>query len=67
MFKPVVVGAMDQRVYIAQLNIEHFRGKLLSEKDDAKRRQIARLLAEEEAKLKALSNRPGDKKEKDKC
>jgi hypothetical protein len=59
-------GAMDQRVFIAQLNIEHYREKLLSEKDGATRRQIARLLAEEEAKLVALSDPPGNNKEKDK-
>ena len=60
------IGAMDQRVYIAQLNIKHFREKLLGEKDDARRRQIASLLAEEEAKLAALSDPPGNNKETDK-
>ena len=57
---------MDQRVLIAQLNIEHYRERLLSEQDDATRRQIGRLLAEEEAKLAALSDPPGNDKEKDK-
>ncbi len=57
---------MDQRVYIAKINIEHFRGKLLTEKDDGKRRQITHLLAEEEAKLAVLSDPPGNPKEKDK-
>ncbi len=50
---------MDQRTYIAQLNIEHYRRKLLTEQDDATRQQIARLLAEEEAKLAALNDPPG--------
>ncbi len=57
---------MDQRVFIAQLNIEHFRQKLLSEEDGAPRRQIAHLLAEEQAKLAALSDPPANNKEKDK-
>ncbi len=57
---------MDQRVFIAQLNVEHYRQKLLSEKDGATRRQIARLLAEEQAKLAALSDPPGNNKEKNK-
>ncbi len=51
---------MDQRVFIAQLNIEHYRQKLLSEKDGATRRQIARLLAEEQGKLAALNDPPGE-------
>jgi len=46
---------MDQRVYIARLNIEHYRKKLTTENDSATRRQIAGLLAEEEAKLAALT------------
>ncbi len=57
---------MDQRVFIAQLNIEHFRQKLLSEEDGATRRQLAHLLAEEQAKLAALSDPPANNKEKDK-
>ncbi len=57
---------MDQRVFIAQLNIEHFRQKLLSEEDGAARRQIAHLLAEEQAKLAALSDPLENNKEKDK-
>lgn len=40
---------MDQRVYIARLNIEHYRRKLGTEKDEATRLTITRLLAEEEA------------------
>jgi hypothetical protein len=57
-------GAMDQRVFIAQLNIEHYRQKLLSENDGATRRQITHLLAEEEAKLAAFSDPLGNPKEK---
>ncbi len=39
---------------IAQLNIEHFRRKLAEETDASKREILLQLLAEEEAKLKAL-------------
>ena len=46
---------MDRTV--ARLNIEHFQKKLVTETDDAKRQQILRLLAEEEAKLMALEAR----------
>jgi hypothetical protein len=57
---------MNQRVYIAKLNIKHFRQKLLAAKDDATRQQIAGLLAEEEAKLAALTDPLGNTKETDK-
>ena len=57
--------AMDQRIFVAQLNIEHFRNKLLGETDAATRKRIAGLLAEEEAKLAALLNKP-ENKQKDK-
>ena len=57
---------MDQRVLIARLNVEHFRRKLLTEQDEATRRTITRLLAEEEAKLAALTNPPGKNKGNDK-
>jgi hypothetical protein len=46
---------MDKAV--ARLNIEHFQKKLASETDETRRRQILRLLAEEEAKLTALEAR----------
>ncbi len=52
-------SAMDQRVYIAQLNIEHYRRKLLTERDEAQRQTINRLLAAEEAKLAELTDPPG--------
>ena len=42
--------------YIARLNIEHYRKQLATEQDETKREQIARLLAEEEAKLAALND-----------
>jgi len=58
---------MDQRAYIAQLNIEHYRRKLLTEQVDATRQQIVRLLAEEEAKLAALTDPPGKDEEQDRC
>jgi len=45
---------MDQRLFIAQLNIEHYRWKLNGVLDAAQRRMIVQLLAEEEAKLAAL-------------
>jgi PAS domain-containing protein len=47
---------VDQRVFIAKLNMEHLRGQLAREHDDAKRRIIIRLLAAEEVKLAILSN-----------
>ena len=40
---------------MARLNIEHFRHLLERETDEIKRKTILRLLAEEEAKLKALT------------
>lgn len=46
---------MDPRIIIAQLNVEHYRRKLASERDDATRRIISELLAEEEATLAALT------------
>jgi hypothetical protein len=48
--------------FVARLNIEHYRKLLADEADDAKRQRLLRLLAEEEAKLVALSDPP--KKEK---
>jgi hypothetical protein len=40
---------------VARLNIAHFRMKLSEEPDESKRQILQRLLAEEEAKLEALS------------
>ena len=45
---------MDKAV--ARLNIEHYRKLLVNEIDETRRQQVARLLAEEEAKLAALEN-----------
>jgi len=41
-------------ITIAQLNIEHFHNLLRTETGESKRRTIAKLLAEEEAKLAKL-------------
>jgi hypothetical protein len=49
---------MDQSVYVAQMNIEHFRRKLLEEKNEITRQQIVQLLAAEEAKLASLIHAP---------
>lgn len=57
---------MDQRIFIAHQNIEHFRRKLLTEQDDATRQRITRLLAQEEAKLAALTDPPGKNEKKGK-
>lgn len=45
---------MDKTV--ARLNVEHYRKLLANEADETRRQQIARLLAEEEAKLARLEN-----------
>ena len=39
---------------VANLNIEYFRQKLETEKDETKRRTLVQLLSEEQAKLAAL-------------
>ena len=43
---------------IARLNISHYKMKLVTEQDEAKRQILLRLLAEEEAKLAALDDPP---------
>ena len=48
--------AMDKM--IARLNISHYKMKLATEQDEAKRQILLRLLAEEEAKLAALEDPP---------
>jgi hypothetical protein len=45
---------LDSPKNIARPNVEHYRGLLAAETDPAKRRTIEKLLAEEEAKLRAL-------------
>jgi hypothetical protein len=44
--------------FVARANIEHYRRKLAQETDETKRQVLARLLAEEEAKLEALTDDP---------
>jgi len=46
---------------IIELNIKHYRDLLRSETDVSKRQTIAKLLAEEEAKLAKLLSEKGDK------
>ena len=46
---------------IANLNIEHFRQKLGTETDETKRRTLAQLLSEEQAKLAALVETSADR------
>jgi hypothetical protein len=43
---------------VARLNIEHFRRKLAEVTDEPTRQTIRRLLAEEEAKLAAMTQDP---------
>jgi hypothetical protein len=50
---------MDRTV--ARLNIEHLRKRLAEKTDEARRKTLLRLLAEEEAKLAALRDRPETK------
>ena len=57
---------MDQCVYVARMNIEHFRRKLLTEQDEKTRQQIIHLLAEEEAKLVTLTHASDKNCEKNK-
>ena len=54
-------SAVDQRIIIAELNIDHYRRKLATEQVEERRQQLVRLLAEEEAKLAALT-RPSEAK-----
>jgi len=48
--------------FVARLNIEHFRKQLATEQDETRRRELLRLLAEEEAKLAALGEQPTGKR-----
>jgi hypothetical protein len=45
--------------YIAEHNIEHFKSLLTTERDEAKRQCILRLLSEEEAKLRSIEKKDG--------
>jgi hypothetical protein len=49
-------GATDQRVFVAQHNIEYFREKLITETDEDNRRVLIKLLAEEETKSAVLTD-----------
>jgi len=48
---------------IIELNIKHYRDLLGSETDVSKRQTIAKLLAEEEAKLAKFLSERGDKRD----
>jgi len=50
---------MDQRIVIAELNVEHYRRKLVAEADTAKRLTLLRLLEQEEARLAELKHSSG--------
>jgi hypothetical protein len=45
--------------FIRQQNLERFRRLLAQSSDDSERRQLVKLLAEEEAKARAAPARPG--------
>ena len=40
--------------FIAESNIEHFKGLLATEQNEARRQSILRLLADEEGKLRSI-------------
>jgi hypothetical protein len=50
--------------FIARENITHLREKLATEQNEAKRKILLSLLAEQEAKLAALENDPLKKKQR---
>jgi hypothetical protein len=58
----VKIPSVDK--FVAKLNVEHFREKLATEVDEAKRRTLMTLLAEEEAKLAALEDGPAGEERK---
>lgn len=51
----------DQQIFVAKLNVEHFRLRLEGDLEDAQRRTISGLLAEEEAKLVRLKAAAGER------
>jgi hypothetical protein len=51
--------------FVAKANIEHYRRKLAQETDETKRQTLARLLAEEEAKLASLMDNPQKRRSHD--
>jgi hypothetical protein len=48
---------------VTRLNIEHYKKLLESETDEPKRRMLLRLLAEEEAKLRSLTEANAGKRQ----
>jgi hypothetical protein len=54
----LVEGMFVMDKFVAKANIEHYRRLLAKESDEAKRQLLARLLAEEEAKLTGLDHAP---------
>ena len=48
---------MEETKTIIQLNIDHYRRLLKTETDEARRKVIARMLAEQEAELAKLSKK----------
>jgi hypothetical protein len=48
-------AVMDR--YVARLNIDHYRAAIADEKDEQRRSTLARLLAEEEARLAAAEEK----------
>ena len=62
MRKQVTVNGDAMDKMIARLNISHYKIRLVTEQDEAKRQILLRLLAEEEAKLAALDDPPKRKR-----
>lgn len=53
--------SQNKAIFIARLNIDHFKRKLAAETVESKRASLLELLAEEEAKLaRLLKNTEGD-------
>lgn len=48
--------------FVARANIDHYRKLLAKETDPAKREALMRFLAEEEAKLRSLTQKPTDER-----
>jgi hypothetical protein len=51
--------------FVARANIAHYRKLLAKETDEVKRETLARLLADEEAKLASLTQDPTAKRSSD--
>jgi hypothetical protein len=56
-----IEGILPMDMNIAQLNIGHFRMRLSENPDDATRRTLLRLLAEEEKKLASMTSAPQER------